>query len=456
LKMPSEYENEIKRLKRDYFELEKTLIHEREALANVINTYGVVVQKYPDLAKSVKAIKELISNTDDELATDLIDKEVKELKGKIFSKELEPVSHEELERANQTKEALIEACRLIRRIIIGVAEDFYPLDVALEQKASAVDIDCSQELDRTKLKAAGEQFFDFLGDLRKKIEEDFQYINKTFLTLLDHVKGLEKTLVREFGSDELINEIEYFEMKISNEVGGIAKSFDIYTTIDEIKAAVIEKINKIKEAVSLRKKEELRRAKAAQNNIKKLRERINQAERQAKEMARRAEEFQTVAMKDGLTGLFNRQAFEVRMKNALARYKDEKEPFCLIMFDVDGFKKINDTFGHVAGDKVLKKVAECLKASFRESDFVARYGGDEFAVLIERMTPEMAYKRIEAFRRNLAKIKFVSKKKGEIVLGVSAGVAQVEEGDTRDTLVARADSLMYAEKQQRRQGAAKS
>lgn len=452
--MASDHENTIKKLKRDYFELEKTLLQERESLANVINTYAVVLQRYPHLAESIETIKRLISKVDDELPTELIDREVKALKGKIFSKEMESVFHEDLERAKETKEALLQACRLIRRIIITIAEDFYPLDKALEEKASALDLDCNQEVDRNGLKVTEEQFLNFLGELRKKIEGDFKYINKTFLVLLDHIKGLEKTLVAEFGGEERINEIQYFEMKINKEVGSIAKSFDIYTTIDEIKATVIEKINKIKEVVSLRKEAEMRRAKAAQHNIKMLRQRITQAEREAMEMARRAEEFQTIAMKDGLTGLFNRQAFEVRIKNALARYKETKAPFSLIIFDVDGFKQINDTFGHVAGDKVLKKVAECLKASFRENDFVARYGGDEFAVLIERMTPEMAYDRIETFRQNLAKIKFVSKKKGEITLGVSAGVASVEENDTCDTLVGRADSLMYSEKEQKRQSEA--
>ncbi len=443
-------DEEIKRLKKDYFELEKTLHHERECLLNVINIYGSVLQRYPELRDGVETIKLLISEAEEELPTDEIDQKAKELRAKIFSSELEAVSHQELEKAKQARKALVEACRLIRKIIISVAEDFYPLDRALEEEASTIDIDCSDQIGVSDLKEAEKRFLNFLAQLRKKIESDFQYINKTFLVLLDQIKELEKTLVSEFGDEARIREIEYFEMKINSEMGSIAKSFDIYSTIDEIKTAVIEKINKIKEVVSLRKQEELKRTKAAQDNIKVLQKRIAEAEKEAMEMARRAVEFQTVAMKDGLTGLYNRQAFEVRIQNALKRFKETGEPFSLIMFDVDGFKGINDTFGHVAGDKVLKKVAECLAASFRENDFVARYGGDEFAVIIARMSPEMAMDRIKVFKDNLAKIKFVSKKKGEIKTQVSAGVAQVRVGDTRDSLVERADQSMYQEKQSKK------
>ena len=130
------------------------------------------------------------------------------------------------------------------------------------------------------------------------------------------------------------------------------------------------------------------------------------------------------------------------------------EGFSLIMFDVDGFKEINDTFGHVAGDKVLVKVAECLKGSFRENDFVARYGGDEFAVIIEKMGRAMALDRLEAFKKNLSKIRFVSHKKGEIRITVSSGVAEAVPEDSVESVIERADQEMYKEKNEKRQSAA--
>jgi diguanylate cyclase (GGDEF)-like protein len=293
----------------------------------------------------------------------------------------------------------------------------------------------------------------FVGGLRKKIEDDFRYINETLRVLLDQIKELEKSLTKEFGGEERLREIEYFEMNINQEVGSIVRSFDIHTTIDEIKVVVMEKIRKIKEVVSLRKKREMERARAAKDNIEQLQQRIAEAERQAQKMSKKAEELQTVAMKDGLTGLYNRKAFGLRIDSTLRRTSKTGERFSLILFDVDRFKAINDTFGHVAGDKVLKKVAECLRGSFRENDFIARYGGDEFAVLIEKMDRPMALERVENFRKNLSKVRFVSHKKGELRLTVSSGVAEARPDDTPETLIERADQAMYDEKNRKKHGA---
>ena len=94
----------------------------------------------------------------------------------------------------------------------------------------------------------------------------------------------------------------------------------------------------------------------------------------------------------------------------------------------------------------MKKVSECLLETFRKDDFVARYGGDEFVVLIEGFTQKMCLDRIAVFRENLKKRRFVSYKEGEINLTVSAGATQVCEGDTTEIIIERADSAMYASK----------
>ena len=152
-------------------------------------------------------------------------------------------------------------------------------------------------------------------------------------------------------------------------------------------------------------------------------------------------------MRDGLTGLFSRGAFDSRLSESLKNSQDNEDSFALILFDVDKFKSINDTFGHVAGDKVLKKVAECLEETFRKDDFIARYGGDEFVVLIEQFSEEKARERISNFNKNLKKRRFVSHKAGEIKLSVSAGTTMALKNDTFESLIERADKAMYESKQ---------
>ncbi len=154
-----------------------------------------------------------------------------------------------------------------------------------------------------------------------------------------------------------------------SEVGSIVNSFDIHATIQEVKSIVIEKITNIKRALTLRKQEELKRATLAQESISKLQQRIGQAEKDAGEMSRKAELLELVAMKDGLTGLYNRQAFDVRLKGSLDSLDRGGVKFVLILFDVDKFKGINDQLGHVAGDKVLAKGGPVLENDFSRKGF---------------------------------------------------------------------------------------
>jgi diguanylate cyclase (GGDEF)-like protein len=156
-----------------------------------------------------------------------------------------------------------------------------------------------------------------------------------------------------------------------------------------------------------------------------------------------------MAMKDALTKLYNRKAFDLKLANSLKTFEETGEPFALIVFDIDKFKEINDTLGHVAGDRVLEKVAQCLRESFRDSDFIARYGGDEFIAVIEKLTKETAREKVLSFRRNLAKRRFVSHKQGKIDLNVSSGIAVATKGDTPASLIERADKAMYAAKRRR-------
>ena len=327
--------------------------------------------------------------------------------------------------------------------MVALLDDFYPITDKLRTKADAINIKCHKEMAQIELEDATASYLSFIAGLKGKISEDFRYINNTFLMLLEHVKELEKTLTSEFGGDERIQEIEQFEIKVNKEVGSIADSFNVHATIDAIKSAVIDKLTKVKQPVSRRKKEEIRKAKKSQENIDKLNKKITEAEKDALVMSKKAEHFQAAATKDGLTGLHNRRAFDTNITNSLKAFSKEQGSFSLVLFDVDKFKWINDTLGHVAGDKVLQKVAQCLKDTFRKDDFIVRYGGDEFAVVIEGLNEEMAREKILKFRESFSKKRFFSKNIGNVKVSVSAGITMAMEGDSPDDRIHRADMNMY-------------
>jgi len=164
----------------------------------------------------------------------------------------------------------------------------------------------------------------------------------------------------------------------------------------------------------------------------------------------RLAEARGLADRDALTPLFNRRAFLRELQRAVAFARRYDAPTSLVFFDLDGFKQVNDRFGHAAGDAALQTVAERLAGNVRESDVVGRLGGDEFGVILIQADQAAA----EAKARALAQaIEGEPLQVGDWAapLRVSYGVRQLTAGMTPETLLAEADAAMYAHKRARRQ-----
>lgn len=443
--------DELKRLKKDYLELDRLHQEEKELLIRVVRALGSAAAADPELNAAVEAMEaELVP--DEPLDQDRLERTLDRFKnGLRAGAEASSRPAEGSPASDLLAERLFEACRILRKVMIALLEDFYPLSADLSARAGEIHLDCAEPGAEMDLEGPAERFLAFLDGLKETITGDFREIGSTLFTLLDQVKELEVSFVEEYGSQgERLKEIEYFEMKVNTEVGSIVESFDVHTTVSEIRKAVTRKIENLKALVTQRKREEVSRSESFQQSIQRLKRRIDEVEQDALEMSRRAERFQAAAMKDELTDLYNRKAFDGRMEEALEAFNQGGAPFALILFDVDRFKEINDTFGHVAGDKVLQKVGECLRETFRKDDFIARYGGDEFVVLIEELSRDLARDKILAFLKNLQRLRFTSHARGDISVGVSPGIAMAKKGDTPEALLERADQAMYEVKKRRR------
>jgi diguanylate cyclase len=176
-----------------------------------------------------------------------------------------------------------------------------------------------------------------------------------------------------------------------------------------------------------------------------LQSKLDQAESRLKEQAVEIEAHISRSLTDALTGLPNRRDFNVRLEERMSTWQRRREVFSLLMLDVDHFKKLNDTFGHLAGDKVLSALGTALRGAVRREDAVARYGGEEFAVLLPNTSLEQATLVAQKVREAVAKIS-VEHDGNTIAITVSGGLASIQAEERAETLIHRADEALYAAK----------
>lgn len=163
----------------------------------------------------------------------------------------------------------------------------------------------------------------------------------------------------------------------------------------------------------------------------------------------RARVLRTLIERDGLTGLMDHQRFIERLGQELARSRRTGTECTLAMLDLDYFKQVNDTWGHQAGDLVLRRLAASLTAWLRQTDVVGRYGGEEFAVLLLDTPPEQAAPVIDAFRRNFSTLD-IAVPGGALRATFSAGIAAARDADDVTALISAADAALYRAKSEGR------
>jgi diguanylate cyclase (GGDEF)-like protein len=170
----------------------------------------------------------------------------------------------------------------------------------------------------------------------------------------------------------------------------------------------------------------------------------------ALENARLYEEARALADRDPLTGFYNHRYLHERFGEEIVRAQRSQQPLSVLMLDLDDFKLVNDTFGHLFGDQVLAWTAEVIRSTLRASDVPARYGGDEFAILLPDTPFDAAGIAAERIRRAFAEVAFDGGSRRSVAVGLAIGVATFpDDGRTTRELISTADSGLYREKRSR-------
>ncbi|MHC4176244.1 MAG: GGDEF domain-containing protein, partial [Planctomycetota bacterium] len=165
------------------------------------------------------------------------------------------------------------------------------------------------------------------------------------------------------------------------------------------------------------------------------------------EQAQEIDDARREARTDALTTVANRKALDEKLHLSLDAWHREREPFVLMLLDLDQFKRINDSHGHVAGDRVLSKIGSWLKEWIREGDFVGRFGGDEFGILLPLTELDVGMELAETIRCRAAdQASRVDLRGEQVSVSLSIGVAAPKQGDSTESILQRADHAMYSSK----------
>ena len=238
--------------------------------------------------------------------------------------------------------------------------------------------------------------------------------------------------------DDLVSGLRAIGERDQNTEDSVKQSLDTIESavgvgaLPEIRKAVAQTVEKVNETFAEQKKQYEEQLQELNDRMSNLRQDLVAAREEMK--------------RDALTDAYNRGGFDSAIKHSLNMHFILNQPVTLVMIDLDKFKDINDTYGHAAGDEVLRAVGECLARSFiRKSDLVARYGGDEFAVILNDTTAANATQVVERFLKLVEDIR-IPYASEDMRISCSAGFTEIHESDSVEDLMVRADRALYKAK----------
>ncbi|WP_299200326.1 GGDEF domain-containing protein [uncultured Amphritea sp.] len=246
--------------------------------------------------------------------------------------------------------------------------------------------------------------------------------------------------------DELLNEeTALLSDGIHHDVQAIQKAMQDSSDLQQLKSNVSSQLMNIVKSVDLFKQKEESREKRLHERYLQLQDRLEQMEVQTQQMKVHVETERHKALTDSLTSLPNRAGYDQQITSEFDRWKRYGQAFSIAVADLDLFKRINDSYGHQAGDKVLRLVATILGRQCRSTDFVSRYGGEEFVILMPGTTAEQAVTAVDKIRQAVESSPFNFHGQ-PVQITLSLGVAQVQPDDTVEVLFGRADKALYEAK----------
>ncbi len=360
----------------------------------------------PSLLKKVFAKKIISNNSDDPNNMNLISDHIRDILLNLLDHLILPDTFQP--KAKEIKISLKK----------GVAISMLP--DTLNEIVSLVVDSASEET---------HDFEDFLQQIAEQLSELHKYLASIGVTSNDLSENSQNL------GNNVKSQIELIKQNInkSQDIATLKENIQeqLYTIVDNVDDFCASQVEKQTETT-------------AKINI--LKTRLTETEEESALLRERLVVQRAHAQLDPLTKLPNRQAYDHQLNSEFSRWQRYSKPLTLIIADIDFFKKINDTFGHAAGDKVLKTVARVLQVNLRETDFIARFGGEEFVILMPETSLDAAAIVADKLRTTINECPFHSSNQ-KVPVTLSFGVCEFNEGDSTEIVFNKADKALYKAKE---------
>lgn len=287
------------------------------------------------------------------------------------------------------------------------------------------------------------EIFDVIvADLQSERDSAQNFLNtlsETLSTVHNTVKQTLSTCKEAQTTNDKIN--DKLQKQLLEMTGTVKKAM----SLDQVKDDINIKLSSI--ALTLEEKTNLeqRNQQNLANQLTEMATKVEKLEEQSQQFEGKLAEQQHISMHDALTKLSNRAAFDEYFTQSLVRFHHKPFDLALAVIDIDDFKKINDTYGHTAGDKTLQVIANTIQKTVSKDVFVARYGGEEFVLIYSKQNESTLTKELKLINRSIARLPFKFKN-NKVSITLSIGATHITKEDNIHTAFERADKAMYKAK----------
>jgi len=285
----------------------------------------------------------------------------------------------------------------------------------------------------------------------KSIGEERKSAQSFLAELNDALSSVHEVLAASINENDVAHSAKNkVTASLQQSVSQLSLSVSKASQLDALKADVKHHVGNILLAIEKRQALDLEEHGRLETNLKTLQTRLQDVEKEAESYKKKLAEQKFKSLQDALTRLPNRTAFEERLELEFKRWQRYNTDLTIAVADIDHFKRINDNYGHIAGDKTLQVIANMLHKALRETDFVCRFGGEEFVIIFPQSSLEQVREPLEIARKKIKQIPFKFRNE-DISISISIGAAGfTNPSDTTLSVFERADRALYKAKEKGR------